>query len=338
MTPEPETPGPKAPEDGTDAGRTLELGEGEAVAPAAGLGSTPVAPRPSPTSPAADPLGESVATVPTARNNSEQDDAADNAAVLRQMRRRTRRSFLTLGVAGLVGLGAWRWVATRAPEDNEPWPLRRMLALDRGLSSTLLPPRRLAPDQRGRALQDRVNGDLGLDMPVDGSAWRLRVQGLAMGAASAAAANGLTLRDLRQLPRAEETLLFKCIEGWSVVVRWAGVRFRDFLAAYPPRTRSGAPLDLVASPHDLPAYAGMATPDGGYFVGLDMASLLHPQTLLAYEMNGAPLTDDHGAPLRLVTPVKYGVKNIKRIGLIFYADEPPADYWAQQGYDWYLGL
>jgi DMSO/TMAO reductase YedYZ molybdopterin-dependent catalytic subunit len=82
----------------------------------------------------------------------------------------------------------------------------------------------------------------------------------------------------------------------------------------------------------------MQTPDQTYFVGLDMASALHPQTLLCYEMNGADLTSDHGAPLRLVIPVKYGVKNIKRIGKITYTNDRPEDYWANEGYDWYAGL
>jgi len=82
----------------------------------------------------------------------------------------------------------------------------------------------------------------------------------------------------------------------------------------------------------------MVTPDKGYYVGLDMPSALHPQTLLAYEMNGAPLEDGHGAPLRLVVPVKYGIKNIKRIGRIEYTNQRPPDYWAEQGYDYYSGL
>ena len=57
----------------------------------------------------------------------------------------------------------------------------------------------------------------------------------------------------------------------------------------------------------------MQTPLNDYYIGVDMPSALHPQSLLAWEMNGAPLTDPHGAPLRLVMPVKYGIKNIKRI-------------------------
>ena len=68
-----------------------------------------------------------------------------------------------------------------------------------------------------------------------------------------------------------------------------------------------------------------------------MASALHPQTLLCYEMDGQPLTPEHGAPIRLVIPVKYGFKSIKRIGTIRFTDRRPADYWAEQGYDWYAG-
>ena len=82
----------------------------------------------------------------------------------------------------------------------------------------------------------------------------------------------------------------------------------------------------------------LATPDQVYYVGLDLPSALHPQTLLAYEMNGQALTSEHGSPLRLVIPVKYGIKNIKRVGSIRFTNERPADYWAEQGYDWYAGL
>jgi DMSO/TMAO reductase YedYZ molybdopterin-dependent catalytic subunit len=82
----------------------------------------------------------------------------------------------------------------------------------------------------------------------------------------------------------------------------------------------------------------MVTPDKEYYVGLDMPGAMHPQTLLAWEMGGAPLEPDHGAPLRLSMPVKYGIKNIKRIGRIEFTDKRPADYWAEQGYDWFAGL
>src|SRR5205085_5035712 len=100
---------------------------------------------------------------------------------------------------------------------------------------------------------------------------------------------------------------------------------------------NGTAPDVKGRPGDLLPYVSIETPDRGYYVGLEMASALHPQTLLCYEMNGQPLTPEHGAPLRLVVPVKYGIKNIKRIGTIRFTARRPADYWAENGYDWYAG-
>jgi DMSO/TMAO reductase YedYZ molybdopterin-dependent catalytic subunit len=133
------------------------------------------------------------------------------------------------------------------------------------------------------------------------------------------------------------TTELKCIEGWSVVVNWAGCRLIDFAAAFSPETRNGTASDVRNRPRDLVRYVGLETPDGGYYVGMDMASALHPQTLLCYEMNGEPLSIEHGAPLRLVTTVKYGIKSIKRIGRITFTDDRPRDFWAERGYDWYAG-
>ncbi len=123
------------------------------------------------------------------------------------------------------------------------------------------------------------------------------------------------------------TTELRCIEGWSEVVHWAGARLADLASATGLATRGGRPF----------GYAALQTPDGNYYVGLDMASALHPQTLLCYEMDGQPLTPEHGAPLRLVIPVKYGIKNLKQIGTIRFTDVRPADYWAERGYDWYAG-
>ncbi len=147
----------------------------------------------------------------------------------------------------------------------------------------------------------------------------------------------LTLDDIKRLPRVEMTTELKCIEGWSVIVNWAGARFSDFAAQFQPATRSGGAPDARNRPDDLMQYVSLVTPDGGYYVGMDMPSALHPQTLLCYEMNGQPLNAAHGAPLRLVTPVKYGIKHIKRIGRISFTDTRPADFWAERGYDWYSG-
>ena len=134
----------------------------------------------------------------------------------------------------------------------------------------------------------------------------------------------LGMADVKKLPHVEMVTEFMCIEGWSEIVYWGGARLRDFVAAFPP---SG-----------LPEYIGFETPDGQYYVGIEREVALHPQTLLAYELNGQPLTPDHGAPLRLVTPLKYGIKQLKQIGRMTYTQTRPRDFWHGQGYDYYAGL
>jgi DMSO/TMAO reductase YedYZ molybdopterin-dependent catalytic subunit len=116
------------------------------------------------------------------------------------------------------------------------------------------------------------------------------------------------------------------VEGWDQIQHWGGVKFSDFIAHY-------GLTDLTKM-----QYVGMETPDKGYYVGLDMPSAIHPQTILAYEVNDKSLPPEHGAPLRLIVPVKYGIKNLKRIGSISFSNSRPRDYWAEQGYDYYSGL
>ena len=255
------------------------------------------------------------------------------AEMLAEARRRSRRSFIGLGLAGLAGIGGWRWLLSQPDDAGIPHPLRKVLDANSRLSSAYFKETRLAPEfARSRARTPRENGDVGLEAELDPAAWRLRVQGYGTGKTQE-----FTLADIQALPRVEMTTELKCIEGWSTVVHWAGARFSDFLARYPLATRSGRAVDQLNPPADLAPYVGMATPDELYYVGLDMPSALHPQTLLCYEMNGQPLTAGHGAPLRLVTPLKYGIKHLKRIGTIAFADTRPKDYWAELGYDWDAG-
>jgi DMSO/TMAO reductase YedYZ molybdopterin-dependent catalytic subunit len=139
----------------------------------------------------------------------------------------------------------------------------------------------------------------------------------------------LTLDDLKKLPRHEIVTQFKCIEGWSQIAHWGGYRLADLMAAYPPALNKDG---------KLPKYVYMETPDGNYYCGFDRTVCDHPQVLLATEMHGKPLSQDHGAPIRLHMPSKYGYKQIKRISLIAYTDDKPDDYWTKLGYDWYAGL
>ncbi|GAB3578317.1 molybdopterin-dependent oxidoreductase [Hymenobacter daeguensis] len=254
-------------------------------------------------------------------------------ALLADARRRSRRSFITLGLAGLAGIGGWRWLLSQPDDAGIPHPLRKVLDANSRLTSAYFRETRLAPEfARNRARMPRKNGTYGLRSELDPATWRMRVQGYGSGKVQE-----FTLADIQALPKVEMVTELKCIEGWSVVVHWAGARLSDFLARYPLATRSGQPANPLDPPADLAPFVDLRTPDGKYYVGLDMASALHPQTLLCYEMNGAPLTAEHGAPLRLVTPLKYGIKQLKRIGTLAFADARPKDFWAELGYDWDAG-
>ena len=242
--------------------------------------------------------------------------AQNDADVQRELRRLSRRGFLTLGGGAVASFLAWKWLRLRAKEDGVEWPLRRGFEWNEKIAEHYFSPKRMTPTFPPSAITNaRINGGLGLDQNYDVGTWRLQVLG-------GAKPLTLTIDDVKQLPKRTMITELRCIEGWTIVVKWTGVRLADLAAeARVPNVR----------------YVGMETPDRGYYVGLDMQSAMHPQTLLAYEMNDRPLTWQHGSPLRLAIPVKYGVKNIKRVATIRYTDVRPVDYWAEQGYDWYLG-
>lgn len=240
-----------------------------------------------------------------------------SSEVERELGRLSRRGFTTMAVAAAAGFAGWKWLRTRPREGDLAWPFRRMLEANERIARAYFSPDRLSPEFRASDVtRARLNGRQGLKSPIDLDAWRLKVEG-------ASSRVELTIDDLRQFPRRTMITELRCIEGWSTIVEWSGVRFADLMEKFPPL--------------HMPQYIAMETPDRGYYVGLDIESALHPQTLLAFEMNGAPLPLLHGAPLRLAIPVKYGIKGIKRIGTIRYTDIRPADFWGDRGYDWYAG-
>jgi hypothetical protein len=236
-------------------------------------------------------------------------------ALDREMARLTRRSFLAGGTAALTGGAIWEWIRTRRLDNGVPWPLRSGLNTDEELTRDYFREVRLAKTFPPDAIESaRPNGSIGIEDDPDPD-WKLRF-----------GEQSIDLSDIQALPKVVINTELKCIEGWSRVIQWGGARFRDFVERHYP--------DAV----NPDQYVAFETPDGEYYVGLDMASAMHPQTLLCYEMNGQPLQTQHGAPLRLVVPVKYGIKNLKRIGRIDFSDSRPKDYWAERGYDWYAGF
>ena len=247
-----------------------------------------------------------------------------------QIRRRTLKSFAWFGLASLVPVGVWKALSAKPNEQGVPKNLRAILNANEQVANAFFSNQHLAPTfaVSKAAKQVRVNGMEGLHDAVDPATWQLKIN-------QPGKSLTLSLDDIKALPKYDLVFDFKCVEGWSQVQHWAGARLSDLVAKYDLGTRTGhKPTDEV----DFYKHVGMETPDKGYYVGLDVASALHPQTLLAYEMNGEAITAPHGAPLRLLIPVKYGVKNLKRIGSITFADERPRDYWAERGYDYYLGL
>lgn len=241
-----------------------------------------------------------------------------------------RRNFIAFGAfTGLSALayGGWRALYNSPKElpgvtKNARAPLRRALNQNELFMRRIFSRNHLVKTYpvSMAAKNVRQNSDIGVEGTFNPADWKLTVK----------KKNGETLTftfdDIKKLPKTEIVFDFKCVEGWDQIQHWGGVTFIDF-------------LDHLNLHSEVDAeYVGMMTPDKKYYVGIDMPSALHPQTILAYEMNGKPMPIGHGYPLRLIIPVKYGIKNLKRIGTITFANTRPPDYWAEKGYDYYSGL
>jgi len=157
-------------------------------------------------------------------------------------------------------------------------------------------------------------------MPVlaDPASWRLEVGGLVRTPTT------FTLDMLAALPHIDYTVTHHCVEGWTAVAPWRGVPFATIAALVEP----------------LPAarFVRFDSFDSGYYNGWDLASAMHPQTILADGHQGQPLTAAHGAPVRLYAPIKLGYKLTKYLTQVTFTDRKPGGYWEDRGYPWFAGL
>lgn len=244
-----------------------------------------------------------------------------------------RRNFVSFATFTILAGGAyegWRWLYKSPEEAPGGITAGARKPLRRALNKTELFFRRVFSDNHlvktypksMAAKNTRVNSDIGIEASkkFDPATWTLKV------VKKGGEVLQVTIQEIMALPKTEIVYDFKCVEGWDQIQHWAGVKFIDFIKHFG--------LDEYTKME----YVGMETPDKQYYVGLDMPSALHPQTLLAYEVNDKPIPLAHGAPLRLIIPVKYGIKNLKRIGTITFSNTRPRDYWAEAGYDYYSGL
>jgi DMSO/TMAO reductase YedYZ molybdopterin-dependent catalytic subunit len=185
----------------------------------------------------------------------------------------------------------------------------------------LFDPGRLAPELTAAEetdLADFPKYRISRRFPVAPAGWTLAVGGLVARPLS------LSLADLERLPRVRTRVRHHCVEGWTAVASWDGVRLSEIarIAGADPRAR----------------YVEFRSFDAGYWSSWDLASALHPQTILAYGMDGARLTLEHGAPLRLYSAVKLGYKMVKYLTEVSFLPERTGGYWEDQGYEWFAGV
>ena len=229
-----------------------------------------------------------------------------------------RRLFLKRGLS----LGALA-LLTGCDITDQEGVQRVLMAMSRwndGVQDWLFDPKRLAPEFPESRITTPFpyNGYYPeSEVPeVDGSAYKLELAGMIRDK------KPWTLTELAALPQVSQVTRHICVEGWSAIGKWSGVRFSDFLA------RIGA--DTTAK------YVGFQCADD-YYGSIDMQTALHPQTQLTLSYADEPLPPKYGYPIKIRIPTKLGFKNPKLVAAIFVTNEYPGGYWEDKGYNWFSG-
>ena len=235
------------------------------------------------------------------------------------IRRLERRGLIRAGLS-LGALTMLTGCDVKRPEAVE----RALLAishLNDGVQALLFDPDHLAPTYPASMILRPPKFNAYYDVmdvkPVDGPTWKLELSGLISDK------RPWTLQDLQAMPQRSMVIKHICVEGWDYIGGWTGVPFRDFLQ------RVGA--DLRAK------YVAFKTADD-YPSSIDMATALHPQTLLALQYGGDTLTDPFGFPVRLRMSTKLGYKNPKWVTAIEVTNTYPGGYWENLGFPWFAGI
>jgi len=229
-----------------------------------------------------------------------------------------RRLFLRRGLS----LGALAMLSGCELTDDET--VQKLLAgmsrWNDGAQAWLFNPNKLAPEYPESAITKpfRFNAYYGEEEVriVDGTSYKLELAGLIR------EKKPWSLPELYALPQTSQITRHICVEGWSEIGKWSGVRFSDFLA------RIGA--DTSAK------YVGFQCADD-YYTSIDMATALHPQTQLTFRFADEILPPKYGFPMKLRIPTKLGFKNPKHIMSMYVTNEYPGGYWEDQGYNWFSG-
>jgi len=235
--------------------------------------------------------------------------------LLNTPRRRLLRAGFSLGTLGLLG-GC-------NVTDNEPVQkvLKSVSRWNDQVQAAIFNPHKLAPEfAASEAVADfRYNAWYGPDLApkLSASDYRLSIAGLAGNK------RRWTVEDLYALPQVSQVTRHVCVEGWSMIGKWSGAPLHEFL------TRIGA--DTTAK------YVGFECADG-YYEGLDMATALHPQTLMAFRLSDQILPHKYGFPFKIRVPTKLGFKNPKFVTTIYVTNQEPRGFWTDRGYNWFSGI
>jgi len=233
-------------------------------------------------------------------------------------RRLFLRQSLSLGALSLLsGCGLSEALTY---DDDVQKVLMTMSRWNDRVQALLFDPKRLAPEFPESMITTPFpfNAFYGEDevRVVDSSNYRLEVSGLVREKKS------WSLAELYALPQVSQVTRHICVEGWSAIGKWSGPRFSDFLE------RIGA--DTTAK------YVGFKCADD-YYGSVDMASALHPQTIMAFKYADQVLPPKYGFPWKLRVPTKLCFKNPKHIVAMFVTNQNPGGYWEDQGYNWFSG-
>ncbi len=225
----------------------------------------------------------------------------------------TRRRFLAgLGAASLI-------------TGCQSHPLAQFLVAMQGWNEKaeglIFSPNRLAPELPPSAATPEEAFPayfISDSIPAAPAIWTLKVGGMVKRPMV------MTLDQLRTMARTDMRVQHHCVEGWSAVASWHGVRLSEVakLAGLDPGVK----------------FVEFRSFDSGYWSSWDLASAMHPQTLLAYGFNGRQLHANHGAPLRVYSAVKLGYKNVKYLTEINFLPNRTGGYWEDQGYEWFAGV
>jgi DMSO/TMAO reductase YedYZ molybdopterin-dependent catalytic subunit len=224
---------------------------------------------------------------------------------------------------GAISLGALTMLTGCDVSENDAVQkaLRAVSSWNDGVQATIFRPHHLAPTFSASQVvkPPRFNAYYDIEdvKPVDGTSWRLELAGLIQDKRS------WTARQIYALPEQELIIKHICVEGWDYIGQWCGPNLRDFLQ------RIGA---------DLSAKYVYFICNDDYTESIDMATALHPQTILATKYAGDLIADPFGYPLRLRTSTKLGYKNAKWIKAIEVTNDFRETFWSKQGFNWFAGI